>query len=169
MCYSGFAERITVRYGIVVVNWPLAKFVNPSSVSTKTEAEILWNAWETDTARFYRMTGEEYKTWYAEYQSSVVSSGPQSDGAANQLEGDASRQEEGGRAEAGEASGRSQEAGIGSTSLPGANSSTPPGPLNVVLRMNVVTGGDGRAMVVEKRPLISHDPRRAPYWPKVMG
>jgi len=141
MFYHGFAERITVRYGIVVVNWPLPKFMNPSSLGTKTEAELLWNAWETDTAHFYRMTSQEYTDWYAEYQDSITS-GLQSESGGNRLEAGPSRAEEG------EVPGN-QDVSAG-TSTPVAASSTAPGPSNFV-HMNVVTGGNGTAVGVEKR------------------
>ncbi|KAF9054925.1 hypothetical protein BDP27DRAFT_1146541, partial [Rhodocollybia butyracea] len=63
MVYVGFIESITRRYGIIVKNWPLPEFKNPSSVGTKTELDILWNAWNTDATHFYRMTSSEHSEW----------------------------------------------------------------------------------------------------------
>ncbi|KAF9068256.1 hypothetical protein BDP27DRAFT_1166056, partial [Rhodocollybia butyracea] len=60
---SVFIESITRRYGIIVKNWPLPEFKNPSSVGTKTELDILWNAWNTDATHFYRMTSSEHSEW----------------------------------------------------------------------------------------------------------
>ena len=141
MYYTSFAEHITVRYGIVVVNWPLPKFMNPSSVSTKTELELLWNAWETDTAHFYRMTSQEYEDWYAEYQDSIAS-GLHSESRGNRLEGEVSRAVEGEAPE-------NQDVGLRS-SMPGATSSPAPDPSNFVI-MNIVTNANGSAVAVEKR------------------
>lgn len=151
MCYAGFAECITVHYGIIVVNWPLPKFTNPSSLSTRTEAEILWNAWQTDTAHFYRMTGEEYTGWYAKYQDTIASSGPQPESTGTGVENGAGRAEEGGRCEGEEAPGN-EDVGGGEALMGGASSSAAPaGSLNLVFHMNVVTNGSGGPIAVEKR------------------
>jgi hypothetical protein len=69
MAYVSFDEQITKRHGIVVKNWPLTEFKNPSSVGTKTELEILWNAWNSDATHFYRMTKSEYDDWITAYEA----------------------------------------------------------------------------------------------------
>lgn len=123
MYYTSFTEHITVRYGIIAVNWPLPKFINPSSVSMKTELELLWNAWETNTAHFHRMTTQEYADWHAKYRDSTMPSGLQSESRDNALEG------EGHRAAEAEAPG-SQNVGLG-TSVTGATFSSAAGPSKV--------------------------------------
>lgn len=151
MYYTAFAERITVRYGIILVNWLLPKFMNPSLLATRTEAEILWNAWQTDTAHFYRMTGEEYTDWYAKYQDTIASSGPQPESTGTGVENGAGRAEEGSRSEGGEAPGN-EGVGNGEAPMGGASSSVAPaGPLNLVFHMNVVTNGSGGPVAVKKR------------------
>ncbi|KAE9392163.1 hypothetical protein BT96DRAFT_778287, partial [Gymnopus androsaceus JB14] len=63
MYYSGFTEQITKRYGIVLRNWPLEEFKNPSSVSTRAGIETLFHSWNSDTTHFYRMTTQEFSDW----------------------------------------------------------------------------------------------------------
>ncbi|KAF9075292.1 hypothetical protein BDP27DRAFT_1157885, partial [Rhodocollybia butyracea] len=63
MIYAGFIDTFTRCYGVVVKNWPLSEFKNPSSVGTKTELELLLSAWNTGTAYFYRMPPLEHREW----------------------------------------------------------------------------------------------------------
>ncbi|KAF9063160.1 hypothetical protein BDP27DRAFT_1170318, partial [Rhodocollybia butyracea] len=63
MVYRSFVEQITRRYGVVVKNWPLREFKNPSSIGTKTELELLLSSWNTDATYFYRMTSLEFGDW----------------------------------------------------------------------------------------------------------
>ena len=63
MYYTGFSKHITRRYGIVVRNWPLEEFKNPSSISSRAEAETLWNSLTSGTTHFYRMTNQEFQDW----------------------------------------------------------------------------------------------------------
>ncbi|KAF9071998.1 hypothetical protein BDP27DRAFT_1170033, partial [Rhodocollybia butyracea] len=63
MVYQSFLEQITLRHGVVVKNWPLQEFKNPSSIGTKTELELLLSSWSTDATYFYRMAASEYDDW----------------------------------------------------------------------------------------------------------
>ncbi|KAJ4492275.1 hypothetical protein C8R41DRAFT_737490, partial [Lentinula lateritia] len=63
MFYTNFDEHFTETYGIVVKNWPLKDFKNPSSITSKAEVSVLWNAWETGTAHFHMMTRTEHAAW----------------------------------------------------------------------------------------------------------
>ncbi|KAE9389241.1 hypothetical protein BT96DRAFT_755967, partial [Gymnopus androsaceus JB14] len=63
MNYTNFPDRITKRYGIIVRNWPLEEFVNPGSIGTKAALDTLWNAWNSNTAHFYRMSNQEFQQW----------------------------------------------------------------------------------------------------------
>ena len=65
MYYTNFEDRITRPYRIVVKNWPLKDFKNPSSISGRADLSVLWNAWNTGTAHFYRMKEAEYDEWEA--------------------------------------------------------------------------------------------------------
>ena len=44
MAYDRFDELVTARHHIVVKNWPLKKFCNPSAVTSRIELEVLYNA-----------------------------------------------------------------------------------------------------------------------------
>ncbi|KAI0692626.1 hypothetical protein C8T65DRAFT_586427, partial [Cerioporus squamosus] len=63
MFYSNFAAKITLKYHVVIVNWPLRELVAPSSIRSTTELELLINAWSTNVARFRKLTTQEYNTW----------------------------------------------------------------------------------------------------------
>lgn len=66
MYYTNFKEHITRPYRIVVKNWPLKEFKNPSSISTRSDLSVLWNSLETGTTHFYRMNDAEYQQWEME-------------------------------------------------------------------------------------------------------
>lgn len=72
MCYAGFTERITKRYGIVVKNWPLERFENPSSISTGAAVETLLNSWISGTTYFYRMSTQEFKNWLDAFNANAL-------------------------------------------------------------------------------------------------
>lgn len=59
MYYSNFDENITAKYGVKIVGWPLDKFCPPSDITSKVEVLLLFRAWESGTARFYKMTTQE--------------------------------------------------------------------------------------------------------------
>ncbi|KAI9069497.1 hypothetical protein FKP32DRAFT_1553814, partial [Trametes sanguinea] len=63
MLYVGFAEHITARHGVVIENWPLPRFLAPSAIRTRLELTTLLSAWETDTARFRKLSREEWQAW----------------------------------------------------------------------------------------------------------
>lgn len=65
MAYKNFDEKITSKYGVVIEGWPLAKFRGPGDISSKVELRVLYQAWESDAARFRRMSDEEFKQWDA--------------------------------------------------------------------------------------------------------
>lgn len=58
------------------------------------ELEVLWHAWDTGTAHFYRMINQEHKDWYAGYQD-ATSSSLRLQGRVNELGGKGSRPAEG--------------------------------------------------------------------------
>ena len=47
MQYDRFDDLITQKHGVVIKNWPLNRFCNPSAVATRIELEILLNSWES--------------------------------------------------------------------------------------------------------------------------
>ncbi|KAJ3925962.1 MAG: hypothetical protein NXY57DRAFT_906391 [Lentinula lateritia] len=72
MFYTNFDEHFTETYGIVVKNWPLKDFKNPSSITSKAEVSVLWNAWETGTAHFHMMTRTEHAAWKEEREKALA-------------------------------------------------------------------------------------------------
>lgn len=75
MYYHNFDKNVTLRYHIVVENWPLAKFVSPSDIGTSHELSTLFNAWQSNTTTFRKLEGAEWKKWEEGYynQESQVS------------------------------------------------------------------------------------------------
>lgn len=63
MVYDHFEDKITQKHGVVVENWPLKDFCNPSSVSSRIELETLYNAWQSGATRFRKFTQEEMTVW----------------------------------------------------------------------------------------------------------
>ncbi|EIW53125.1 uncharacterized protein TRAVEDRAFT_24434 [Trametes versicolor FP-101664 SS1] len=63
MIYSGFADRITSRQGLVIEGWPLKAFQAPSSFRTRLELSTLFQAWERKTAHFRKLTEPEWRQW----------------------------------------------------------------------------------------------------------
>jgi len=63
MSYDRFDDQITQKYGIVIKNWPLKNFCNPSSVGSRIELETLYNGWYSGVTRFEKLTEEEMVTW----------------------------------------------------------------------------------------------------------
>lgn len=65
MLYKSFDEQITRKHGIVVEGWPLSGFENPSSIGSQVELKVLLNAWQSDVARFRKMSEGEFMSWKA--------------------------------------------------------------------------------------------------------
>ena len=70
MEYDRFSELVTARHHIVVKNWPLKKFCNPSNITSRIELELLHNAWQSGATYFQKLTGEEMEAWEVERFSS---------------------------------------------------------------------------------------------------
>ncbi|KAE9397321.1 hypothetical protein BT96DRAFT_941037 [Gymnopus androsaceus JB14] len=89
MSYSNFTECITKRYGIVIRNWPLGEFANPSFLSTMAAAQTLWNTWDSNLAHFYRMSNNKYDQWLDQYNNAqgVALQNSSSTGAGDNQEG----------------------------------------------------------------------------------
>ncbi|KAJ3476294.1 hypothetical protein NLI96_g11259 [Meripilus lineatus] len=63
MNYTNFASDITGRFGIICEGWLLSKFCSPSAITTCTDLDTLYHAWEMGVASFQKLTPEEYKQW----------------------------------------------------------------------------------------------------------
>ncbi len=79
MFYTGFGEKITRQYRIVLVEWPLPELTRPSKIRSITDLEVLHNAWQNNTARFRKLTGAEYDTWKRENPTSATAQADQDD------------------------------------------------------------------------------------------
>ncbi|RDX49543.1 hypothetical protein OH76DRAFT_1313956, partial [Lentinus brumalis] len=62
MFYVNFEEHITMRYGIIVKNWPLKRFAAPGSLS-RIELEVLLHAFKNKTTTFRELDDEEWVDW----------------------------------------------------------------------------------------------------------
>lgn len=63
MYYKGFRTHITRRFGVILKNWPLKKFVTPSQITSFPELNVLYNAFKNGTAAFVSLTPEEWAAW----------------------------------------------------------------------------------------------------------
>ena len=57
---------------MVVKNWPLKQFCNPSAVATRIELEVLFNSWESGATQFEKLSKDELRTWENERFSSQL-------------------------------------------------------------------------------------------------
>lgn len=64
MYYVNFPDKITAKYCVVIDNWPLKKFCSPADLSTKNEVEVLMQAWTKGSAKFRRLSDEEWAQWH---------------------------------------------------------------------------------------------------------
>ncbi|KAG6892497.1 hypothetical protein C0992_000296, partial [Termitomyces sp. T32_za158] len=72
MVYTGFEDRFTLPYGIVIENWPIDRFHSPSEL-TRPEVDILLGAWSTKTTYFRKMETEEWEKWRQDRQIGMTS------------------------------------------------------------------------------------------------
>ena len=63
MYYKGFRKHITRRFGVILKNWPLKKFVTPSQITSLPELTVLYNAFKNGTAAFVSLSPEEWAAW----------------------------------------------------------------------------------------------------------
>ncbi|KAG6895541.1 hypothetical protein C0992_000759 [Termitomyces sp. T32_za158] len=58
MVYTGFEEKFTMVYGVVIERWPIKMFI-ASSELTWPKVDILLGAWTSGTTYFWKMDQEE--------------------------------------------------------------------------------------------------------------
>ena len=63
MAYDRFDDLITAQHGVVVKNWPLKSFCNPSAVASRIDLEKLYSSWKTGSTYFQQLTREEMEAW----------------------------------------------------------------------------------------------------------
>ena len=74
MAYDQFDELVTERHHIVVRNWPLKKFCNPSNITSRIKLELLYNAWQSGATYFQKLTQGEMEAWENDQFSSCMES-----------------------------------------------------------------------------------------------
>ena len=72
MQYDRFDDLITQKHGVIVKNWPLRQFRNPSTAATRIELDILFNSWESGKSQFLKLSEDEKRAWEKEHFSSRV-------------------------------------------------------------------------------------------------
>lgn len=72
MQYDRFDDLITQKHGVIVKNWPLPQFRNPSVAATRIELGILFNSWESGKTQFLKLSEDEKRAWEKECFSSQV-------------------------------------------------------------------------------------------------
>lgn len=61
MFYQNFTKNISLKYGVVIEDWPLDTFKSPSDISSRNEVTILFNAWKSGATRFRKLSAEELR------------------------------------------------------------------------------------------------------------
>ena len=63
MAYNRFDDLITAQHSVVMKNWPLKLFCNPSTVASHVDLEKLYSLWKTGSTYFQQLTCEEMEAW----------------------------------------------------------------------------------------------------------
>ncbi|KAF8825726.1 hypothetical protein HHX47_DHR6000278 [Lentinula edodes] len=143
MFYTNFEEHVMQPFGIVIKNWPLKEFKNPSSISTRADVSILWNAWETGTAHFYMMTREEHQAWEQKQDEALVEARGRLQGVREKHAAEQTVQEEHSR----EAEDAPAGGGGGEGGPPHAGEGNPPPtPTTTFVHATVITDASGVAV-----------------------
>ncbi|KAG1871911.1 hypothetical protein C8R48DRAFT_595760, partial [Suillus tomentosus] len=61
MYYHNFDHHITVKYRIIVENWPLTKFCCPGDINSRTETSVLKSAWDSGATRFHKLSDTKFE------------------------------------------------------------------------------------------------------------
>ena len=67
MHYENVDQKITAKWQVALDGWPLTKFSSLSSIVTRNEVEILYNAFKTGTAIFHQFSNAKREKWDAAY------------------------------------------------------------------------------------------------------
>ena len=67
MHYENVDQKITAKWQVALDGWPLTKFSSLSSIVTRNEVEILYNAFKTGTAKFPCFPDAKREKWDAAY------------------------------------------------------------------------------------------------------
>ncbi|RXW21194.1 hypothetical protein EST38_g4661 [Candolleomyces aberdarensis] len=67
MVYTNFDEAITLKHGVVIKGWPLSKFCCPSHITSCSDVELLYNAWQSGATHFVKLSNDEYGRWRTQY------------------------------------------------------------------------------------------------------
>ncbi len=67
MFYINFEDHITLKYGIIIKNWPIKRFLAPGKLS-RVELEVLLNAFQNGSAGFIQLNDEDWTAWRDSYR-----------------------------------------------------------------------------------------------------
>lgn len=77
MFYPSFGVHITSKFGIVLVNWPVPRFIAPSTMRTRAELSILLSSWESGTTRFRKLSKVEWERWERQQNTTAEPGAPE--------------------------------------------------------------------------------------------
>ncbi|ESK87105.1 hypothetical protein Moror_11898 [Moniliophthora roreri MCA 2997] len=71
--YDHFDKQITLPHGVVVENWPLSTFENPSKMGSAHAPLIkLYEALDKDVVKFWKMEADEWQAWIDKYHADLA-------------------------------------------------------------------------------------------------
>ncbi|RDX48314.1 hypothetical protein OH76DRAFT_1352635, partial [Lentinus brumalis] len=62
MFYVNFEDHMTLKYGIIIKNWPIKRFAAPGKLS-RVELEVLLSAWTNGSTAFIELNNEDWTAW----------------------------------------------------------------------------------------------------------
>jgi hypothetical protein len=90
MYYMNFDISITEKYHVILENWPLEQFCSPGGMSSHNKLWVLYNALNSDTTHFRKLSDKEFEAWDTRHfkqrlatESSHTSSAPGAVSKAN--------------------------------------------------------------------------------------
>ena len=69
--YKNF-DKITEKYGIICVGWPLERFCCPGDINSMPELQVLQNAFQSGAAHFRCLSDDELDQWRKERRLKLV-------------------------------------------------------------------------------------------------
>lgn len=69
MYYVNFDQHITLKFGVVLENWPLTRFAVPGSFSAIPILSLLYNTFESGATCFRSLTNDEWFEWLTAFKA----------------------------------------------------------------------------------------------------
>ncbi|KAG6819073.1 hypothetical protein H0H93_015742 [Arthromyces matolae] len=153
MNYQNFGS-ITERFSLVIKGWPLKTFCAPSDISSRTELDILLNAWTNGTAFFYKLSRTEYNEWLEKRDGQPSAQAAISNESASHVSApvDTSAGVDTSSIDAGTDAPDTENSPLPNNCLSSATSSTPPFSMPLTTNfVNMVQTSDGTVMQAAKK------------------